>query len=92
MFPSQHGFETSVSDTRVCGEAGSTYRVPRVPIVHSLCGEEKVLASGSSVCYNAPDLAGGGTLQLMLFFAFVVAVAFGTWFFGYGLSLLRDQS
>jgi hypothetical protein len=25
----------------------------------------------------------------VLFFVFVVAVAFGTWFFGYGLSLLR---
>jgi hypothetical protein len=31
-------------------------------------------------------------LQIVLFFVFVVAVAFGAWFFGYGLSLLRDQS
>jgi hypothetical protein len=28
-------------------------------------------------------------LQELLFFVFVVAVAFGTWFLGYGLSLLR---
>jgi hypothetical protein len=27
-------------------------------------------------------------LQVLLFSVFVVAVAFGTWFFGYGLSLL----
>ena len=26
---------------------------------------------------------------MLLFFVFVVAVAFGTWFFNYGLSLLR---
>lgn len=54
--------------------------------------QKKVLADGSSVCYNALDLMGGGMLQIVLFFIFVVAVAFGTWFFGYGLSLLRDQS
>ncbi len=28
-------------------------------------------------------------MQVLLFFVFVVGVAFGTWFFGYGLSLLR---
>ena len=33
-----------------------------------------------------------GTLQIMLFFVFVVAVAFGAWFFGYGLSIVRAQS
>ncbi len=33
-----------------------------------------------------------GTLQIVLVFVFVVAVAFGAWFFNYGLSLLRDQS
>ncbi len=27
-------------------------------------------------------------MQVLLVFVFVVAVAFGTWFFGYGLSLL----
>ncbi len=27
-------------------------------------------------------------MQVLLFSVFVVAVAFGTWFFGYGLSLL----
>jgi hypothetical protein len=54
--------------------------------------QKKVLAGVSSVCYNAPDLVGGGVLQIVLFFVFVVAVAFGAWFFGYGLSLLRDQS
>lgn len=31
-------------------------------------------------------------MQVLLFFAFVVAVTFGAWFFGYGLSLIRDQS
>ena len=36
--------------------------------------------------------AGGGTLQVLLFFVFVIAVAFGAWFFNYGLSLLGDQS
>ena len=34
-------------------------------------------------------IAGGGTLQVLLFFVFVVAVASGAWFFNYGLSLLR---
>ena len=29
---------------------------------------------------------------MLLFFVFVVGVAFGAWFFGYGLSLLREQS
>ncbi len=28
-------------------------------------------------------------MQVLLLFVFVVAVAFGAWFFGYGLSLLR---
>lgn len=28
-------------------------------------------------------------MQVLLFLVFVVAVTFGTWFFGYGLSLLR---
>ena len=37
-------------------------------------------------------IAGGGTLQVLLFFVFVVAVAFGAWFFNYGLSIVRDQS
>ena len=27
-------------------------------------------------------------MQVLMFFVFVVAVAFGTWFLGYGLSLL----
>jgi len=31
-------------------------------------------------------------MQVLLVFVFVVAVAFGAWFFGYGLSLIRDQS
>jgi hypothetical protein len=31
-------------------------------------------------------------LQVLLVLVFVVAVAFGAWFFGYGLSLIRDQS
>ena len=31
-------------------------------------------------------------MQVLLSLVFVVAVIFGTWFFGYGLSLLRDQS
>ena len=31
-------------------------------------------------------------MQIVLVFVFVVAVAFGAWFFGYGLSLIRDQS
>ena len=31
-------------------------------------------------------------MQIVLSFVFVVAVAFGAWFFVYGLSLLRDQS
>jgi hypothetical protein len=62
-----------------------------------LCGKEKALAGGSTVCYNAPDLVGGGalqigTFQIVLVFVFVVAVTFGAWFFNYGLSLLRDQS
>ena len=30
-------------------------------------------------------------MQALLFFVFVVAVAFGAWFFGYGLSLLRGD-
>ena len=33
-----------------------------------------------------------GALQIVLVFVFVVAVAFGAWFFNYGLSLLGDQS
>ncbi len=76
---------------------GSTSWVSRTSFNHRLCGTEKALAGGSSVCYNAPDLARGGplqigTLQIVLVFVFVVAVAFGAWFFNYGLSLLRDQS
>ena len=31
-------------------------------------------------------------MQVLLSLVFVVAVTFGAWFFGYGLSLLRDQS
>jgi hypothetical protein len=31
-------------------------------------------------------------MQIVLVFVFVVAVAFGAWFFNYGLSLVRDQS
>ena len=31
-------------------------------------------------------------LQIVLLFVFVVAVAFGAWFFAYGLSIVRDQS
>ena len=31
-------------------------------------------------------------MQLVLVFVFVVAVAFGAWFFNYGLSLIRGQS
>ena len=31
-------------------------------------------------------------MQVLLFFVFVVAVAFGAWFFRYGLSLIGDQS
>lgn len=31
-------------------------------------------------------------MQILLFFVFVVAVAFGAWFFRYGFSLVRDQS
>ncbi len=31
-------------------------------------------------------------MQVLLFFVFIVTVAFGAWFFNYGLSLLRDQS
>jgi len=31
-------------------------------------------------------------LQIVLVFVFVVAVAFGAWFFNYGLSIVRDQS
>ncbi len=31
-------------------------------------------------------------MQVLLVSVFVVAVAFGTWFFNYGLSLIRDQS
>ena len=31
-------------------------------------------------------------MQILLFLVFVVAVAFGAWFFDYGLSLIRDQS
>jgi hypothetical protein len=30
-------------------------------------------------------------MQVLLFLVFVVAVTFGTWFFGYGLSLLRGD-
>ena len=66
--------------------------MPRDTTTYGLCSKKKVLAGVSSVCYNALDLVGGGTLQIVLLFVFVVAVAFGAWFFGYGLSLLRDQS
>ena len=31
-------------------------------------------------------------MQIVLIFVFVVAVAFGAWFFNYGLSIVRDQS
>jgi hypothetical protein len=31
-------------------------------------------------------------LEVLLFFVFVVAVAFGTWLFGHGLSLIGGQS
>jgi hypothetical protein len=31
-------------------------------------------------------------LHVLLVSVFVVAVVFGAWFFGYGLSLIRDQS
>ena len=31
-------------------------------------------------------------MQVLLSLVFVVAVTFGAWFFGHGLSLLRDQS
>jgi hypothetical protein len=31
-------------------------------------------------------------LQIVLVFVFVIAVAFGAWFFVYGLSIVRDQS
>ena len=31
-------------------------------------------------------------MQIVLVFVFVVAVAFGAWFFNYGLSIVRDQS
>ena len=31
-------------------------------------------------------------MQIVLVFVFVVAVTFGAWFFGYGLSIIRDQS
>ena len=33
-----------------------------------------------------------GTFQIVLVFVFVVAVAFGAWFFAYGLSIVGDQS
>jgi hypothetical protein len=70
----------------------STFWAVCTRITYGLCRKKKGLAGGSSVCYNAPDLAGGGTLQIVLVFVFVVAVAFGAWFFGYGLSIVRDQS
>ena len=66
--------------------------VPRDSINHELSCKRKVLAGGCSVGYKAPNLAGGGALQVLLLLVFIVAVAFGAWFFSYGLSIVRDQS
>ena len=70
----------------------STFWAVCTCITYGLCRKKNGLAGRSSDCYNASDLVGGGTLQIVLVFVFVVAVAFGAWFFGYGLSLIRDQS
>ena len=62
--------------------------MPRGTATYGLCSKKKALASASTSRYKNPNKAGGGTLQVLLVLVFVVAVAFGAWFFRYGLSLL----
>ncbi len=66
--------------------------VSKYTATYGLCGKKKALAAQSSVCYNAPTKAGGGMLQILAFFVFVVTVVVGTSAIGYGLSLWTEQT
>ena len=49
--------------------------VSKYTATYGLSGKKWALAAQSSVCYNAPTEAGGGLVQILSFFVFVVLVA-----------------
>jgi len=68
-----------------------TSRAASIKILHRWPYTLLILARLSAVCYNDRTRAGGGLVQMLLFFVFLTAIVFFLLGLGYGLSWIEEE-